>query len=223
MEINVPTSWNDVTVSKYQAFSLINKDDYKTDLSYLTAVLQVLCDVDNMSTLPLSALNEIVPLIDFLQSQPPKEQYDSVVIDGQLYEWISSFNAITVGEAISYELPIDLEELSVTMAYDVILAVLLRKKDCKFDADQFNDNRIKFAELPVTEVLGKLLFFLNGEQTSTVHTKTYSIIPMTTTISQRKNLTLWQKMKTLAIRISGYQLLTSCLRAILRSMKKYTK
>ena len=53
MEITVPTSWNDVTVNQYQALTQVNKDNYKTDLGYTTAVLQILCDLDSMVELPL--------------------------------------------------------------------------------------------------------------------------------------------------------------------------
>ena len=93
---------------------------------------------------------------------------------------------MTVGEAISIELPIDLEELTFTLSYDVVLAVMLREEGKKFDANLFKENRVKFSELPITEVLGMLLFFLNGGQTSTAHTKTYSIHPIAKRIIRKK-------------------------------------
>ena len=96
---------------------------------------------------------------------------------------------MTVGEAISIELPIDLEELTFTLSYDVVLAVMLREQGSKFDAKLFKENRDKFGSLPITEVLGQLLFFLNGGQNFTSHTKTYSIHPRAKRIiRKRKNL-----------------------------------
>jgi len=202
MKISVPTSWDDVTVAQYQALSQMNIEDYKNDLSYTVAVLQVLCNLDSMVQLPMSAITELAPHIDFLKDEPTKIKHEQVFIDGVIYEWLPSFNAMTVGEAISIELPIDLEELTFTLSYDVVLAVMLREEGKKFDANLFKENRVKFSELPITEVLGMLLFFLNGGQTSTAHTKTYLIHPIAkrTTRKRRKLLRrLYDKIKKIIL------------------------
>lgn len=194
MEIVVPTSWDDITVNQYQALSQINKDEYKNDLAYTTAVIQVLCNLDNMQDLPLSAISELSPHIQFMAKPITNEKIEKVELDGIKYNWINAFNEITVGEAISIELPIDMEELTYTLSYDVVLAVMLREEGKKFNAKEFNNNRVKFGGLPITQVIGQLLFFLNGGQTSTTHTKTYSITPMRTTTSQRRKCSRWQRM-----------------------------
>jgi hypothetical protein len=203
MEITVPTSWNDVTVNQYQALTQIDKESYPNDLAYTVAVLQVLCNLDNMTTIPLSAMQELAPSISFLAKEPNKERYNDVSYNDVSYEWIESFNAITVGEAISIELIIDLEELTFASSYDVVLAVMLREKGKKFNAKEFNRNRDLFGGLPITEVLGQLLFFLNGGQTSTAHLKTYSITRSLMITSRKKNLKKWSKAKKLLKQISG--------------------
>jgi len=194
MEINVPTSWNDVTVGKYQALTQINREDYKTELAYSVAVLQVLCDLDEIHSLPLAAINELAPHVAFMSQEIPTEKYKTVNIDGVNYNWINAFNEIKVGEAVSIELPIDLEELTYALSYDVVLAVMLREDGKEFNAKEFKANRIKFSELPITEVYGMLLFFLNGGTTCISHTKTYSIVPMHTTILRMRNSNRWQRM-----------------------------
>ena len=203
MKITVPTSWDDVTVNQYQALTLLSKDDYKNDLAYTVAVLQVLCELDNMTELPLSAIEELAPYISFLINEPSKERYETLKHNGVTYKWIDSFNAITVGEAISIELPIDLEELTFTMSYDVVLAVMLREEGKEFNAKEFKKNRELFGGLPITEVIGQLVFFLNGGQSSTAHTKTYSIARKRTTISRRRNLPKWRRILRKLKRISG--------------------
>ena len=194
MEINVPTSWNDVTVNQYQALTQVNKDNYKTDLGYTTAVLQILCDLDSMVELPLQAIADLAPYIAFLSTEPSKEKYNTLTYKGKKYDWLPSFNSITVGEAISIELPIDMEELNFALSYDVVLAVMLREDGEEFNAKEFNKNRELFGQLPISEVLGQILFFLSGGQTFTAHTKTYSIQPMRTTISRRKSLLRWRRI-----------------------------
>lgn len=203
MKINVPDSWDSVTVNQYQALTQINREDYKSDLDYSASVIQILCELENISNLPLSAIVELAPYISFLSEEVSKEKYQTILIDGVKYSWIDSFEAITVGEAVSVELPIDLEELSFTMAYDVVLAVMLREEGKPFDAKEFNNNRVRFGELPITQVIGMLLFFLSGGKTSTAHLKTYSIVPKRTTISHPKRLRRWKRiLKSLKL-ISG--------------------
>ena len=194
MKITVPTSWDDVTVNQYQALTQVNKDDYKTDLAYTVAVLQVLCDLDTMVDLPLQAIADLAPHIAFLSTQPSKERYKNISYKGKNYEWINSFNDTTVGEAISVELPIHLEELNFALSYDVVLAVMLREKGKPFDSKDFKKNRELFGGLPISEVLGQVLFFLSGGQNYIAHTKTYSIHPMRTTTLRRKSLPRWRRI-----------------------------
>ena len=203
MEIIIPTSWEDVTVNQYQALTQVNKEDYKSDLAYTTAILQILCNLDNMTSLPLSAIGELAPHIAFLSKEPSKEKYNELEYKGKNYKWINSFNEITVGEAISIELPIDLEELSFALSYDVVLAVMLREEGKKFNAKEFNKNRELFGGLPITEVIGQLLFFLSGGQTSTASTKTYSIVPKRTTTSRKRSLSKWRQLLKRVRLISG--------------------
>ena len=194
MEITIPTSWDDVTVNQYQALTQVNKEDYKSDLAYTTAILQILCGLDNMTNLPLKAIGELAPYISFLSTEPVKEKYNTLTYEGKTYKWINSFNEITVGEAISIELPIDLEELTFALSYDVVLAVMLREEGKEFNAKEFNKNREIFGGLPITEVLGQLLFFLSGGQTSTASIKTYSIAQKHTTTLRRKSLPRWKRI-----------------------------
>ena len=194
MKITVPTSWDDVTVNQYQALTQVNKDDYKTDLAYTVAVLQVLCDLDTMVDLPLQAIADLAPHIAFLSTQPSKERYKNISYKGKNYEWINSFNDTTVGEAISVELPIDLEELNFALSYDVVLAVMLREEGKKFNSKDFKKNRELFGGLPISEVLGQILFFLSGGQTSTANIKTYSIAQKHTTTLRRKSLPRWKQI-----------------------------
>ena len=206
MKISVPTSWDDVTVNQFQALSQINREEYKSDLAYTISVIQILCNLDNAMDLPMQAISDIAPHIEFLKEEPTKIRHEQVFVDGVCYEWLPSFNAMTVGEAVSIELPIDLEELTFTMSYDVVLAVMLREEGSKFDSNLFKKNRDLFGGLPITEVLGQLLFFLNGGQTSTAHTKTYSIQPIAKRITRKRRKLLrrlYDKIKKKVVTLNG--------------------
>ena len=200
MKIEVPTSWNDVSVNQFQALTEIKRESYKSDLAHTCAIIQVLCNLDNTTNLPLYVVNEISPLISFLGTELKHKRIKDVEYNGKHYEWLKSFDSITVGEIISIELPIELEELTHVLSYDVVLAVMLREKGSKFDSDKFKENRELFGGLPITEVLGNILFFLSGGKDYSNHSKAYSVVPkITTTLRGRR----WRKWKRLLKRKSN--------------------
>ncbi len=186
MNITVPTSWEDVSLNQYQALAQINAEDYKSKLRYSMQLVQILCDIDDVSTFPLEVINEIVLNFDFLREEIPSDRKDEIEFKGKVYKWRGSFNELTVGEMLSIEQIIDLEELSYNMSYDVVCAVLLRENGEDFNANKFNDNRVLFGELPITDVMGTILFFLNGGRVCTEHTKTYSLKRTRTNTQMRR-------------------------------------
>lgn len=175
MEINIPTSWSDITINQYQALTQINPDDYKSKFRYSCQLVQVLCDIDDVSHFPLDIINEIILNFDFLSKEIPSNKKDVIEFRGRTFKWEASFNELTVGEMLSIEQIIDLEELTYNMSYDVVCAILLRENGSAFDAGKFTEYRKLFGELPITDVYGTILFFLNGGRICTNPTVTYSL------------------------------------------------
>jgi len=186
MEINIPTSWSDITLNQYQALTQINPDDYKSKFRYSCQLVQVLCEIDDVSQFPLDVINEIVLNFDFLAKEIPSEKKDTIEFRGRTFKWGASFNELTVGEMLSIEQIIDLEELTYNMSYDVVCAILLRENDAPFDAGKFAEYRELFGELPITDVYGTIVFFLSGGKICTNPIVTYSLKKMNTN-TQRKS------------------------------------
>ena len=46
MKVTVPTSWNDVSVDKYQLLKTLDRKDFKTDLKYTIVLVDILCGID---------------------------------------------------------------------------------------------------------------------------------------------------------------------------------
>lgn len=196
MNILVPTSWDDVTVNQYQALSSLNKDDYKSTLQYTVDVIHILCELDDSLSLPLETVKQITDEISFATTEPSVEKFDEFEFKGDKYNWIGNFNQLTVGEALSIEQQIDLEDLSFSQSFDVVLAVLLRKNGNGFNSSEFKKNRVAFGELPVTKVIGMILFFLNGGKIYTKGMPTYSItMKQTNTNTQKKSNKLMMLLK----------------------------
>jgi len=185
MEINIPTSWSDITINQYQALTQINPDDYKSKFRYSCQLVQVLCDIDDVSHFPLDIINEIILNFDFLAQEIPSDKKDVIEFRGRTFRWEASFNELTVGEMLSIEQIIDLEELTYNMSYDVVCAILLRENGDAFDAGKFTEYRELFGELPITDVYGTILFFLNGGKICTNPTATYSLKKMSMNTQMR--------------------------------------
>jgi len=210
MKINVPTQWSDVSLEQYQAISLLDKSSYTSDLRFTSDVIQILCDINNVQELPLNVVGEISKHINFLGDEVTKERLTSFKHNGKQYEWIGNFNEVTVGEQLSIEQTIDIEELTINESFDVVCAVLLREDGKKFDSNNFEENRELFRSFPVTKVIGMILFFLNGGQLHTEITETYSIVPKSTkTNTQKRSWLLKRLFKKIATFLSGLRWWTS--------------
>jgi len=193
IEIEVPTSWEDVTINKYQRLQQIIGQEFKSDLKRTEAIIKCLCYIDDITTLPLESFYLISENIKFINDKVTQERFKEVEIDGDVYRWVGSFNELTVGELISIEQIIDIEQLTFNMAYDVVAAILLRKVNKQggvedFNSDLFTDRRELFSKLPITKINGMLLFFLNGGKLSTRITQVYSVkLSKTQTSTQKRS------------------------------------
>ncbi len=227
MTITIPEGWHDVTVNQFQALREIDRKDYPTDLAYTEVILQILCDIPSGQDFSLDIISKIMPYLSFLSSEPSKKKLKKFRYNNTNYEWIGDFSQITLGEAISIEQIIDIEDLTYDQTYDVILAVLLRKEGEPFSSNSFVKNRDEFGRLPITLVIGQLFFFLNGGRLYTRNTWDYSIITRTTKKTiQKKNgklSKLLMKTERGMMLINGFRWLTSYLKAILQTMKKLIK
>lgn len=178
IKLTVPTSWEEVTVEQYQVLQTLKKvEEYDSNLLYMIDVITSLTDVTSemISGINLGNLNILISDMGFIQNLIPDDKKDEVKIGKDVFKWIGDLNSITVGEAISIEQIIDLEELNYTSSFDVVLAVLLRKvkEDGTlepFDSEIFEQRRKLFSKLPITDVYGMVVFFSLGEKTSTKNT-----------------------------------------------------
>lgn len=202
-EILVPTSWNEVTVDMYQQLSMLNREDYKSDYSYSVDILEILCDSPYIRYVSLEVFTELSGHISFISESPKPNDEEELVIGDKTYRWVGNLNQLTVGEVISIEQCIDLEQLSYSCSLDVVAAVLLREvKDDgtlkNFDAKDFGLHRELFGKLPVSDIQGKVNFFIAGGKMCTSHSADYLVVPVgTPTSTQKKN---WLSRKLLQMK-----------------------
>lgn len=208
IKITVPVCWDDVTLNKYQALKEIDRDKFETDYAYSVEVIKVLCDLDDISGMNIATQEQIINEIGFINEPITTNKIKQFNFEDNFYKWGASLNGLTVGEMLSIEQIIDLEELSYTMSYDVVCAVLLRQdNEVEFDAEKFQERRDIFGRLPITYINGMIGFFLRGGQIYTTTSQEYLVtLSRMNMNTQRLSKRLKMKLQRLVtILINGYQ------------------
>ena len=159
-ELNIPESWNDVTLKQYQEIEKYyeNKDEDFDVLSVIDILIGK--DKDYIKSLPMEFLDIILDKLSFLTVSPQTpEPSNKITIDKETYT-IHFENQLKVGEYIAADSILKSDKHN----YAALLAILCRKDgeayDSKFENEIIED-RVKFWEKqPVTKVLNLITFFL---------------------------------------------------------------
>ena len=159
-ELNIPESWNDVTLKQYQEIEKYYED--KDEDFDVLSVIDILIgkDKEYIKSLPMEFLDIILDKLSFLTVSPQTpEPSNKITIDKETYT-IHFENQLKVGEYIAADSILKSDRHN----YAALLAILCRKDgeayDSKFENEVIED-RIKFWEKqPVTKVLNLITFFL---------------------------------------------------------------
>lgn len=160
-EITVPTSWDEITLKKYQEIEKFYED--KDKKFNILDVLDVFInkDKDFIMSLPAEFLEIILNKLSFLQNQPKIGKPDNkITINGETYI-INTQEKLKLGEYTS----VDNIMKENKHDYASILAVLCRKDgeiyDSKFEAEVFESRKEMFEKQPVVKILTLISFFIN--------------------------------------------------------------
>lgn len=158
---NVPTSWNEITLKKYQEVERFYEN--KEDNFNVIDVLDILIDKDRdeINALPAEFLDTILTHLIFITTTPEVgEPTNKIVIDGETYR-INIENKLKVGEYVAVDTAIKGDKHN----YAAILAILCRKEEEKYDSyfeNEVLEERIKlFEKQPVINILPLINFFIN--------------------------------------------------------------
>lgn len=173
-EWNVPTSWNEISLKKFQDIEKFFSDkEQKFDIR---EVINILCDktIDEVNALPAEFLDIILEKLSFISTQPEiKEPTNKIVIDGETYT-VNVMNKLKVGEWNAFDQVIKNDKHN----YAMMLAILCRKDDeiydTKFEAEVLEDRVKLFEKQPILEILRIVNFFLTFYLMSETHSRLYT-------------------------------------------------
>ena len=174
--VEVPTSWNDITLKKFQDIERYYDD--KDRQFNVIDVLDILIekDRDYIMSLPEEFLNIILERLAFLQTKPEeKEPRNWIDINGERYT-VNTQNKLKVGEYVAADAAMKADKYN----YAAILAILCRKDgevyDSKFENEVLEDRIKMFEQVPITDVLAIIGFFLRLYMTLVIPSQLSSTI-----------------------------------------------
>lgn len=206
-EYNIPTKWEDITLKQFQKIlELDNKNDNIAILSILLGK-----DKNEVMQLPDKVLKLFNEKITFMQNEPIIEASNILTINGEEYI-INDKDNLKVGEYSDFNEIVKYDRNN----YAFMLAILARKSgevyDDKFIAEEL-ENRIKmFENIPVTDALATVNFFLQKYVLLKNNSQLY-----TEMVKEDVESLIAENIKSL--RANGGFMLPSRLRSIIKLMK----
>lgn len=175
-EITVPSSWNEITLKKYQEIEAFY--DESQDNFNVMDVLHIMIDkdIDYINSLPAEFLDIILDKLSFLSEKPDfGEPTNKITINNEIYT-VHFENQLKVGEYIAADTILKNDKHN----YAALLAILCRKDgeiyDSKFENEVIEDRIKLFENQPVLKVMGLIQFFFLLSNLSSATTLLYSNI-----------------------------------------------
>lgn len=155
-KVNVPTSWDEVTLKQFEQLAKLEDDK---SVNEIIKILTGLTD-EQLNELPLQFVEEISAHLAFLSLQPTKEVKNEVIIDNVKYS-INYMDKLKYGEYVELNNIIDADPYN----YSAMLTILCRQEgelyNDYFIANKFKDRVKMFNNTSVNQILPLIAFFLN--------------------------------------------------------------
>lgn len=163
-KIDVPQSWEDVTLGLYEEVYFLQPETHRDRV----ALVAKLCKAEPELLLdwPAEIFNIVVEHINFIFGDNPALPSATVDINGTPF-CVSIEDALTLGEWIDAE---EVQKRGENIISGV-LSIVCRPVGEKYDPIITDARREQFAALPMVKVLGVMAFFLQCKQISEKHTQ----------------------------------------------------
>lgn len=192
VEIEVPTSLEDITLEQYQKFSKINTEDNKDSTFLLHKTVEIFCGLDLKDTLKIkySSVSDIIERLNKVFGNTP-ELTRTFTFKGVEYGFIPNLDDMTLGEYV------DLDETygdwdSMHKAMSILYRPITNKSRGRYLIEDYEGtkNAESFKKLPLNIVFGTTVFFysLSNELLKTTLSYLKKELPESLTSQERLSL-----------------------------------
>ena len=174
IEINVPTSLDEITLGQYQKYLKIAEAN--PDGNFMDAkMIEIFCGIPLSESykLKMSSVTAIIDILnDLLDSKPT--HVEQFVLDGVTYGFIPDLDDMSLGEYIDLDNNASKWE-NMHIAMNVLYRPVKDIRKEKYNIVEYNTlNPDKMKDTPMSAVTGSLFFFLNLGIELSNHTILYS-------------------------------------------------
>ena len=177
IEINVPSSLNEITLGQYQKFLKIAENN--PDGNFLDAkMIEIFCGIplSDSYKLKMSSVTAILDILNDMLSQTPKH-VERFKMNGIEYGFIPDLDEMSLGEYIDLDNNASKWE-QMHVAMNVLYRPIKTSKVGKYNIEEYD---VKFPEvmkdMPLDAAIGSLFFFYNLGMELANHTIAYSVTP----------------------------------------------
>ena len=174
IEINVPTTLNEITLGQYQKFLKIAENN--PDGNFLNAkMIEIFCGIplSDSYKLKMSSVTAIIEILSELLESTPKHQ-EKFTIRSTEYGFIPDLNDMSLGEYIDLDNNAsNWEQMHVAM--NVLYRPIKESRVGKYNIVDYNISTSEtLKDMPLGAAIGSLFFFYNLGTELSRHTILYS-------------------------------------------------
>lgn len=170
IEINVPTSLNEVTLGQYQNYLKIAENN--PEGNFLDAkMIEIFCGIplSDSYKLKMSSAAAIVDIITELLNQTPKHT-ERFELNGIEYGFIPDLDEMSLGEYIDLDNNVSKWE-QMHVAMNVLYRPIKTSKVGKYNIEEYDvKNPEKMKDMPLGSAIGSVFFFLHLGMELSEHT-----------------------------------------------------
>ena len=177
IEINVPSSLNEITLGQYQKFLKIAENN--PDGNFLDAkMIEIFCGIplSDSYKLKMSSVTAILDILNEMLAITP-QHVERFKMNGIEYGFIPDLDEMSLGEYIDLDNNASKWE-QMHVAMNVLYRPIKTSKVGKYNIEEYD---VKFPEvmkdMPLDAAIGSLFFFYNLGMELANHTIAYSITP----------------------------------------------
>lgn len=178
VRVNVPQSWDDITLGQYETFYKDKPETARQRVDYVAKILNI--DAAVLLAWPAEVFNTIVDTLGFLFVDNPIEATPVVDVNGTAFivaiedkqplgAWVDAEEAQKADEAV----------------LSSVLAVVCRPAGEDYNYELSDARQKMFAALPMSKVLGVLAFFLRCKSVLDKRTAAYMKLRQTVDLLPR--------------------------------------
>lgn len=175
LEVNVPTSLNEITLGQYQKYLSIAENNEEGN--FLDAkMIEIFCGIplSDSYKLKMSSATAILDILSELLSETPQHQPTFKMNDVE-YGFIPDLNEMSLGEYIDLDNTAS-DWNTMHTAMSVLYRPIKTKQGNRYNIEEYAiGNDEKYKDMPLGVAIGSLFFFYNLGMDLSKHTILYSV------------------------------------------------